>query len=164
MRFTRSRMRVAAALGGGVALIGLIAAVTAFAIGHYTASSASVSSVSTASPSASSAANTASTAREGGSATAARDVAKAARTAEAQALGTTPDELATALQQGQTVQQLASSKGMDQAAFQAKFTQYLEAQLDQLLQQGTLTQDQEQKALSRLGQRIPNWDRPARAR
>jgi len=81
----------------------------------------------------------------------------------AKALGMTPAELKTALQSGQTLQQIAASKGMDEAAFRAKYIATVKADLDQAVKAKTITQAQEDAALSRLQDApLPSWSRPAR--
>jgi hypothetical protein len=89
---------------------------------------------------------------------AARAVAQAVLQAEAQALGVQPRDLTKDLRQGMSLHQVAEQKGVSQADFQARFQKDLMATLDQDVQQGTLTQQQEQQALKRLGKRGPNWD------
>lgn len=152
MKFTSRAVLIAAALG------------VAGALATACSSSPSMSPGATASSPAPSPASSPSPGQEGGASTASRAVTKAAHTGEAQALGVTPKQLTQALRQGQTVQQLAGARNMDQTAFRSAFSQKLQPQLDQLVQQGTLTQDQAKKALSRLTQKIPNWDRAPRPR
>jgi hypothetical protein len=60
------------------------------------------------------------------------------------------------------VHQLADQKGISQADFQTKLTTDMKPMLDHDVQQGTLTGAQEQVILQRVGQKIPNWDQPAR--
>lgn len=78
--------------------------------------------------------------------------------AEAQVLGISPKELARDLAQGTTLQQLAGQKGLSQAQFQTQLVQAAKPLLDQDVQAGTLTAAQEQQALQRLSQGVPNWN------
>ncbi len=81
----------------------------------------------------------------------------------AKALGITPAELKTALQGGQTLQQVAASKGMDEAAFRAKYIATVKADLDKSVTAKTITQAQEDAALSRLqSSALPSWNRAPR--
>lgn len=65
--------------------------------------------------------------------------------AAAQALGMTSDELTTALQSGQTLEEIATEKGVDiadvQAAIQAVHREEMRAQIEQAVADGTMTQD-----------------------
>jgi hypothetical protein len=89
---------------------------------------------------------------------AARAVNQAVVQAEAQALGVQPKELQKDLHQGLTLHQVADQKGVSQADFQSRFEADLKTILDQDVKQGTLTAQQEQQALTRLGRRGPAWD------
>jgi membrane-bound lytic murein transglycosylase B len=145
------------AAGGLVVAVGVVV-ITASAAGiHLTGAAAAPSPSPTPSPSA--------TARAGAQANpAARLVNQGALQAEAQVLGLQPKELTKDVRQGTTVHQLATQKGIAQADFQGRFTTALKAILDQDVQQGQLTSQQEQQALKRLANRIPNWDQvPQRA-
>lgn len=155
MQFTSRTAQIAAALG--------VAGALATACSSFPSTSSTTAGATAGSP-APSPASSPSPGQQGGASTAARAVTKAARTAEAQALGVTPEQLTQALRQGQTVQQLAGARNLDEAAFRSAFSQKLQPQLDQLVQQGTLTQDQAKKEQSRLTQRIPNWDRAPKPR
>lgn len=96
--------------------------------------------------------------------TAAGLVAQAALQAEAEALGVRPRDLTAKLRQGVTVHQLAAQSGISPQDFQGRFAKGLKAILDQDVQQGTLTAQEEQLAMQRLGSRLPpNWDRAAAA-
>jgi hypothetical protein len=95
---------------------------------------------------------------------AALTVRKAAVQAEAQALGMQPKDLVAGLRKGQTVHQLADQKGLSQGDFQAQFTRELTVLLDQDVQQGSLTAQQEQQALKRLASGVPNWDQAAKTK
>jgi hypothetical protein len=95
---------------------------------------------------------------------AARLVNQAVIQAEAQVLGLKPADLTRNMRQGMTVHQLATQKGIGQADFEARFTTAVSAILDQDVQQGQLTSQQEQQALKHLSNRVPNWDAaPGRA-
>jgi hypothetical protein len=84
--------------------------------------------------------------------------------AEAEVLGLRPAQLDTALRQGTTVHQLASQRGLTQAVFNLRFQSTVTTILDQDVQQGVLTQQQEQAALGRLAGGPPNWDAAVAAR
>jgi hypothetical protein len=89
---------------------------------------------------------------------AARAVSQAVLQAEAQVLGLRPAQLNTALRQGATVHQLATQRGITQAVFNMRFQSAVTAILDRDVQQGILTQQQEQAAINRLAGGPPNWD------
>jgi hypothetical protein len=96
---------------------------------------------------------------------AARAVTLAVLQAEAQALGVRQRDLTLSLRQGTTPHQLATQRGISPASFQALYRRALTAILDQDVQQGSLTAQQEQLALSRLGSQLPpNWDQVAAGR
>jgi hypothetical protein len=80
--------------------------------------------------------------------------------AEAQVLGITTRQLTLDMRQGLTIHQLADKQGISQADFQARFQTDLKAIMDQSVQQGQLTAQQEQQALTRLSRGVPNWDQP----
>jgi uncharacterized membrane protein len=65
--------------------------------------------------------------------------------AAAKVLGMTADELSTALQSGQTLEELATAAGVDiadvQAAIQAAHNEEMRAQILQAVEDGTMTQD-----------------------
>lgn len=65
--------------------------------------------------------------------------------AAAKVLGMTTDELSTALQSGQTLEEIATEKGVDiadvQAAIQAVHNEEMRAQIEQAVTDGTMTQD-----------------------
>lgn len=96
--------------------------------------------------------------------TAAQAARRAALNAEAQVLGITLKQLNADFKGGQTVQQLATAKGMSQTQFQTQFQTALKTQLDQDVTAGTVTPAQEQQAIKRLTTAIPNWSRVAPAR
>ena len=66
----------------------------------------------------------------------------------AQKLGMTTDELTKALQSGQTITQLAQSKGVSLDDLKKVATDAMKTELDALVKQGTITQQQEDKMLS----------------
>ncbi len=68
----------------------------------------------------------------------------------AQKLGMTTDELTKALQSGQTITQLAQSKGVALTDLQKVATAAMKVELDALVKQGTLTQQQEDQMLSQM--------------
>ena len=65
--------------------------------------------------------------------------------AAAKVFGMTSDELSTALQSGQTLEEIATEKGVDiadvQAAIQAVHREEMRAQIEQAVADGTMTQD-----------------------
>lgn len=65
--------------------------------------------------------------------------------AAAEVLGMTADELKSALQSGQTLEEIATEKGVDiadvQAAIQAVHSEEMRAQILQAVEDGTMTQD-----------------------
>jgi hypothetical protein len=95
---------------------------------------------------------------------AAQAARRAALNAEAKVLGITLKQLNADFRTGQTVQQLATARGLSQAQFQAQFQPALKAQLDQDVAAGTVTQAEEQQAITRLTAAIPNWNRVGAAR
>ena len=77
----------------------------------------------------------------------------------AKALGISPSELQQDLRNGQTVQSIASSQGMDEAAFRSKLISVTRTDLDQQVQAGKLTQTQENAILQRLQNGpLPLWN------
>ncbi len=83
------------------------------------------------------------------------------------ALGLAPDELKKELAAGQTLQQIASAKGMDEAAFRTKLIATAKPDLDQAVTAKKITQAQADAAIQRLQKNpIPMWTRggPHRAR
>jgi hypothetical protein len=141
------------AVGGLVVATGIVV-ITASATGFHLTGSSQPAPVTAASPAP---APSASPQRPAAN-PAARTMNQAVAQAEAQVLGIQPKELTAALRKGTTVHQLADQTGIAQADFQARFTPALTTLLDQDVQQGTLTTQQEQQFLKRLGTRIPNWD------
>ena len=156
-----SRLKLAVAALGALVLAGGVLAVTAAATGLYRGSPSSRPTMA-ATPSTAASPGPAG-ARSGN---AANQGVKAARQAvlqaEAQVLGMRPKDLAAQLKQGTTVHQLADQKGIAQADFQGQFSKDLTAILDQDVQKGALTSQQEQQALKRVGSTVPNWDQAAR--
>lgn len=154
------KLKLAVAALGGLGLAGCVVAVTAAATGIYRGSPTSQP--------ASQPATAVSPAPQGNAAPgqAANPQAKAARQAvlqaEAQVLGLQPRALTVDLKQGQTVHQLADQKGIGQADFEARFNADLKAILDQEVQKGALSSEQEQQVLKRTSSTVPNWDQPAR--
>jgi membrane-bound lytic murein transglycosylase B len=92
---------------------------------------------------------------------AAQAARRAALAAEAQVLGIKAKELDADFKAGKTVQQLAAAKGLSQDQFRAQFEAALRRLLDQEVTAGTLTQAQEQQAITRLSASIPNWSQVA---
>jgi hypothetical protein len=77
-------------------------------------------------------------------------VVQSADDAAAKALDMTPSALQTALQSGQTLQDVAASKNVDFAKVQSAITDAVKPQLDQAVQSGRLTGSQEQDLISKL--------------
>ena len=73
-----------------------------------------------------------------------RGLGQAELEAAAKVLGMTADELSTALQSGQTLEELATAKGVDladvQAAIQSAHKEEMRAQIKQAVADGTMTQ------------------------
>lgn len=153
------RLKLAIGALGGLAIgVGLVV-ITASAVGLNR--TAVVQSAARPSPTASPASSPSASARAGNPAT--RVVNMAVVGAESQVLGITAAELTMGLRQGITVHQLADKKGINQTDFQAQFQTDVKGILDQGVQQGQLTPQQEQQALKRLSKGVPNWDQvPAR--
>jgi membrane-bound lytic murein transglycosylase B len=141
--------KVGAGAIAGLALLGGGAAVGAHLTGSVQASGATPVVVATPAPSASPARPAANAASQ-----AAR---RAALESEAQVLGVSQKDLNADFKAGKTVQQLAAAKGLSADQFRTQFHQALQALLDKAVAAGTLTADQEQKALTRLDAAIPNW-------
>ena len=82
----------------------------------------------------------------------------------AKALGMTPAQLRQAIRNGQTVEQIAASRGMDETAFRQKLISVVQPDLDRQRQDGHLTQQQEDAILQRLRSGpLPLWSQlPAR--
>ena len=74
-----------------------------------------------------------------------RGLGQAELEAAAKVLGMTADELSTALQSGQTLEEIATAKGVDiadvQAAIQSAHNEEMRAQIKQAVADGTMTQD-----------------------
>lgn len=81
----------------------------------------------------------------------------------AKALGISEAELQQDLRNGQTVKDIAATKGMDEAAFRSKLASVAKPDLDQQVKAGNLTQNQENAILQQIQSgTLPLWDRPAR--
>jgi hypothetical protein len=79
----------------------------------------------------------------------------------AKALGISTSELQQDLKNGQTVQQIASSKGMDEAAFRSKLASAVKADLDAQVAAGKITQQQEDAVIQRIQNGpLPLWNAP----
>jgi hypothetical protein len=135
------------AIGGLAMLGGGVAAGAHLGGGVQASSSTAIVAAPAPSPSPSAAARNAGT----------QAVRRAALAAEAQVLGVTTRQLNADFKSGQTVQQLATAKGLSQAQFQTQFQAALQTQLDQEVSAGTVTTAQEQQAVKRLTAAIPNW-------
>jgi uncharacterized protein YidB (DUF937 family) len=68
----------------------------------------------------------------------------------AKVLGISTSQLQQDLRNGQTVQQLATAKGMDEATFQSKLASQTKTDLDQQVKAGSMTQNQENAILQRI--------------
>jgi hypothetical protein len=80
--------------------------------------------------------------------------------AAASALKTTTTELKQDIAKGMTLHQIADSKGVTEDQFQASVEASLTQKLDQAVQKGKVTKDQEAKILARADQAISMlWDR-----
>jgi hypothetical protein len=78
----------------------------------------------------------------------------------AKALGISQMELQQDLRAGQTVKDIAASKGMDESAFRSKLVAATRSDLDAQVKAGDLTQKQEDAILQRLQNGpLPLWDR-----
>jgi hypothetical protein len=143
---------------GGVALLGGGVAIGAHVAQGGTSTSSPSSSVVVGTP--------APVATPGAAAknTAAQAARRAALNAEAQVLGISLKQLNADFKAGQTVQQLATGKGLSESQFQTQYQADLKTQLDQAVTAGTVTQAQEQTAITRLTKAIPNWNKVAQAR
>jgi hypothetical protein len=143
------------ALGGLVVAVGVVV-ITASAAGVNLTALHSSSQPGPAAPTPASSASPATGRATPNPAT--RAVNQAVLQAEAQALGVQPKELQKDFRQGLTLHQVADQKGVSQADFQSRFQAGVKTILDQDVQQGRLTAQQEQQALTRLGRRGPAWD------
>ena len=156
-----SRVKLAAAAAGALLVAGAVVVVTAAATNVYRSNASTHPATQPAT-----AASPGTQAAPGGKQAQANPAQKAVRQAmlqaEAQALGLKPKELTADLKQGTTVHQLADQRGLSQAAFQAEFGKDLTAIMDQDVQKGALTSQQEQQALKRVGSTVPNWDQAAK--
>jgi membrane-bound lytic murein transglycosylase B len=147
-------IKLAVGAAGGIVVAAGVVVITASATGLHLAGSSQPAPVTASSPAPVPSASPMRPAAD----PAARAMNQAAAQAEAQVLGIQPKELAADLRKGTTVHQLADQKGISQADFQARFKAALTPLLDQEVQRGTLTAQQEQQFLKRVGTRIPNWD------
>ena len=83
----------------------------------------------------------------------------------AKALGMSQADLMTALRNGQTLSQIAASKGMDEKQFRTAFTAAVKGDLDTQVQNGKLTQAQEDAILGKLQTApLPFWNSTMPAR
>ncbi|MBO0687632.1 MAG: hypothetical protein J2P45_31170 [Candidatus Dormibacteraeota bacterium] len=151
-------IKLAAGAAGGLLLVGGTAGVTAAVMGAHpwSAQQAAASPGPTPSPSA------AATPHASPS-PATKALNAAVLQAEAQVVGLQPKQLRAAIRSGTTLQTLASQKNLTEAQFQAQLTADVKPLLDQDLQQGTISSAQEQSTLTRLGKRVPNWNRATAA-
>jgi hypothetical protein len=94
---------------------------------------------------------------------AAQAVRRALLQGEAQVLGISLKQLGADLKSRQTIQQLATAKGLSEDQFRLQLVQSVQPLLDQQVKAGALTQAQEQKELKRLGTTVPNWSQVAGA-
>jgi hypothetical protein len=79
----------------------------------------------------------------------------------AQALGISQSELTTDLRQGQTVKDIAASRGIDENTFRTKLAAVVKADLDKQVASQNLTQKQEDAILQRIQSgTLPLWDQP----
>jgi hypothetical protein len=82
----------------------------------------------------------------------------------AEALGMTPEELQTAIQNGQTIEEIAAEKGVDleafQAAQQAEHLAQSQERLAQAVEDGKLTQAEADAKLAEIQTAIQNGERP----
>ena len=78
----------------------------------------------------------------------------------AKALGMNQPDLQAALKNGQTLQQIAASKGMNEQQFRDAFSAQVKNDLDAKVKAGTVTQAQEDAILNRLKTApLPFWNR-----
>lgn len=78
----------------------------------------------------------------------------------AKTLGISSSELQTDFKNGQTLEQIAAAKGMDESAFRTKLVANVKADLDPMVASGKLTQAQETAILNRLQTGpLPFWNR-----
>ena len=87
-----------------------------------------------------------------------RAIRRAEFVSEAQVLGIAPKDLRADLKNGQTVQQLAQAKGMDESQFEAALVAALKPRLDALVDRGVITRGQADAAIDRIQKgHIPYW-------
>jgi len=87
------------------------------------------------------------------------------RDAAAKALGISSSELQDDLRKGQTLHQIADSRGISESQFRAALIRNLTPTLDQAVKDGKLTKDQETRILQRLqNSPLPLWDRAEKGR
>ncbi len=90
---------------------------------------------------------------------------RAYRDAAAKALGISSSELQDDLRKGQTLHQIADSKGISESQFRTALVRNLTPTLDQAVKDGKLTKDQETKILQGLqNSPLPLWDRANKGR
>ena len=78
----------------------------------------------------------------------------------AKALGISEQDLRQALANGQTVKDIAASKGLDESQFRSKLVDVVKGDLDAQVKAGKLTQQQEDAILNKLrNDRLPLWDK-----
>lgn len=88
-----------------------------------------------------------------------RAIAKAIFEAEADVLGTTPQDLHKDLKSGQTVEQLAAAKGMTKDQFADKLVAAVKPSLEKLVDAHQISQQQADRAVDRIQHgKIPFWD------
>ncbi len=81
----------------------------------------------------------------------------------AKALGMNESDLQAALKNGQTLQQIAASKGMNEQQFRDAFSTQVKSDLDAKVKAGTLTQAQEDAVLNHLKTApLPFWNQAPR--
>ena len=136
-------------LGGGGAALLTVAALAAGAPAAFAA---------TPSPSAPAAAPKAGAGQSNRHA-AMRDIRRAEFVSEAQVLGIAPKDLRADLKSGQTVQQLAQAKGMDESQFETALVAALKPRLDALVDRGAITRGQADAAVDRIQKgHVPYWN------
>ncbi len=87
------------------------------------------------------------------------------REAAAKALGISSNELQDDLRKGQTLHQIADSKGISESQFRAALIRNLTPTLDQAVKDGKLTKDQQTRVLQGLrSSPLPLWDRADKSR
>ena len=88
-----------------------------------------------------------------------RAIRRAVIAAEADVLGTTPEDLVKALKDGKTVVQLAQAKGLTKAQFTTRLLVDLTHRLDTLVNKKRITPAMEKKVLARIASgHTPFWN------